>query len=139
MNYTENMLTALRHLRQSVESATVTEGDATWGTVYLDNAQPMGWANLKWAAVLGALARVGKYRPADDEGFFGEVMMGVAEEKHDDAVVGGRGRLYHWCGQPGQNGSWAIVDGEGAHIASDLDEEVARTICHLWNDRHGEL
>ena len=71
---TTDMETALRMLREWAEGAPFNG----YANVYLDNAKPKGWSDLKWAGTLGALKKAGLYRPYDDPdfaGIWGDVKM----------------------------------------------------------------
>jgi len=68
--------TILAGLRENTEGCTIIEPDgARWGTVYLDNARPVGCNGHKFAGFLSALERRGLYRPEQDDGIFGLVKL----------------------------------------------------------------
>ena len=72
MNLTPSETLCLNSLRAEIEG--YEHDDQAWGSVYLDNAIPVGMPAKTWRAVLSSLAKKGLYR-VDDGWAFGYVKM----------------------------------------------------------------
>lgn len=70
---TKKVLESLRKNNEGIGYETEKDGKR-WRTVYLDNARIPGIGSHAFASHLGALEKLGLYKPQDDK-FFGDVVM----------------------------------------------------------------